>query len=232
PGSSQLIYWETALILLGHSENDILEMSKIEAGQIHLEPSSFDLYMLLDRLEEMFQMRAREKGLQLVVERDTGLPHYVRTDENKLRQVLINLLGNAIKFTPAGQVELHVSPQVGKLAAAVELQFQVIDSGIGIASEELESLFEPFTQSRRRQTFQEGIGLGLSISRQFVQLLGGELSVTSTVGVGSCFGFSIPVQPVEGTEYQATCGPAIVGIAANNPATELWWPKIRRRIDC
>jgi PAS domain S-box-containing protein len=199
--------------------NDILEMSKIEAGRIHFEPNSFDLYLLLDLLEEMFQMRAREKGLHLMVERGAELPRYVQTDENKLRQVLINLLGNAIKFTSAGQVELHVRPRGGGRASELELEFQVRDTGIGIAADELDSLFEPFTQSRSRQVFQEGTGLGLSISRQFVQLLGGDLQVSSRVGVGSSFSFSIPVQPVEGAECPATpSGPVIVGIAAGQPS--------------
>ncbi|GAB4326119.1 MAG: hypothetical protein OHK0047_11380 [Leptolyngbyaceae cyanobacterium] len=199
--------------------NDILEMSKIEAGRIQFEASSFDLSLLLDLLEEMFQMRAREKGLHLIVERAAGLPRYVRTDEHKLRQVLINLLGNAIKFTLAGQVELHIRPSAGGLASELGLEFQVRDTGIGIASDELESLFEPFTQSRSRQVFQEGTGLGLSISRQFVQLLGGDLRVTSTQGVGSSFSFSIPVQRVEGAECPSTAsGPAILGLAANQPS--------------
>ncbi|UIE38007.1 PAS domain S-box protein [Leptodesmis sichuanensis] len=199
--------------------NDILEMSKIEAGRIQFEASSFDLSLLLDLLEEMFQMRAREKGLHLIVERAAGLPRYVRTDEHKLRQVLINLLGNAIKFTLAGQVELHIRPSAGGLASELGLEFQVCDTGIGIASDELESLFEPFTQSRSRQVFQEGTGLGLSISRQFVQLLGGDLRVTSTQGVGSSFSFSIPVQPVEGAECPSTAsGPTILGLAANQPS--------------
>jgi len=179
--------------------NDILEMSKIEAGRTSFTPRCLDLDNLLDTLEDLFQLRAAEKGLRFIVERAPAIPRYISTDENKLRQVLINLLGNAFKFTPAGQVVLRVKiqPEAAPVAAAIALSpdlrlgFEVEDTGSGIDPAELESLFEPFIQSKSRLSSPEGTGLGLPISRQFVQLMGGELTVESTPGRGATFRFSI-----------------------------------------
>ncbi|HEY9664611.1 MAG TPA: PAS domain-containing protein, partial [Allocoleopsis sp.] len=173
--------------------NDILEMSKIEAGRISLTSTSFDLYNLLSILEEMFYLRVREKRLQFKIDRAPTVPRCIETDENKLRQVLINLIGNAVKFTQAGEITVRVAAEQGERGSST-LFFEIADTGIGIASDELESLFEPFIQSGKRHLSQEGTGLGLSISRQFVQLMGGELTVESTPEVGSTFRFSIPVR--------------------------------------
>ncbi len=194
--------------------NDVLEMSKIEAGQIVLNSNSFDLYNLLQNLEEMLQLKAESKGLQLIFECDSSVPRYIQTDEGKLRQVLINLLGNAVKFTSKGQVALRVAlgpcgerkqmPGDMKMAAdgaenglsaplrhpPVRLYFEVKDTGPGIAPYELESLFEPFVQSRTGQTH-EGTGLGLPISRKFVQLLGGDITVSSVLNQGTSVRFEI-----------------------------------------
>lgn len=207
--------------------NDILEMSKIEAGRITFVSNRFHLHSLLDILEEMFQLRAIEKGLQFIIDRRPDLPQHIETDENKLRQVLINLVGNAIKFTQHGQVLLRVStiPQLAPVtvdpeqpSSALTLQIEVEDTGIGIASTELNSLFEPFIQSNNRQSTQEGTGLGLPISRQFVQLMGGNLTVRSTPGIGSTFAFSIPVQRVESTHQLTSSLPRhILGLAPNQP---------------
>lgn len=198
--------------------NDILEMSKIEAGRITFSPSCFDLHTLVDTLEEMFQIRASEKGLQLQVELDPLLPRYIETDENKLRQVLINLVGNAIKFTHAGSVQLRLSHQKTENLPP-SLTFAVEDTGVGIDQTELDSLFEPFTQSKNRQIAQEGTGLGLAISRQFVQLMGGCLTVKSTPGIGSTFAFTIPVQ-LGSTANLSVSLPfrAILGLAAHQPS--------------
>jgi predicted ATPase/signal transduction histidine kinase/CheY-like chemotaxis protein len=179
--------------------NQVLDLSKIEAGRTTLNETSFDLYCLLDDLEDMFQLRAEDKGLQLLFERTPDVPKFVRTDEVKLRQVLINLLNNAIKFTSEGGVSVRVRSVIGncKDSSNYQLQFEVEDSGAGIAKEELDSLFEAFMQTRTGQQSSEGTGLGLPIARSFVQLMGGEITVSSQVGHGSLFKFDITVSVAE-----------------------------------
>ncbi|MGM3308495.1 GAF domain-containing protein [Anabaena sp. WFMT] len=176
--------------------NDVLEMSKIEAGRISLDETEFDLHKLLYSLEAMFLMKSQSKGVQLRFNSDITVPQHIKTDENKLRQVLINLLGNAIKFTEKGSVSLRVSSQeslTGDTGRENILLFAVEDTGPGIALEELSDLFQAFQQTRAGQKSKEGTGLGLGISQRFVQLMGGEITVTSKLGQGSCFSFSIPV---------------------------------------
>ncbi|MBF2027952.1 MAG: PAS domain S-box protein [Oscillatoriales cyanobacterium C42_A2020_001] len=210
--------------------NDILEMSKIEAGRIQFTPRCFNLYALLQTLEQMFSVRATEKGLSFTVQHPTTVPPCIETDENKLRQVLINLVGNAIKFTEQGQVILQVStiPQSGASISPnslpdtpdktrTTLRFEITDSGSGIDPTELNSVFEPFTQSSK-QIFQEGTGLGLSISRQFVQLMGGDLTAISTPGVGSTFTVTLPVQQVDATNLAASLPRRILALAPNQPS--------------
>ena len=176
--------------------NDVLEMSKIEAGRVTLQEKSFDLYHMLDSLEEMFHLRAIEKDLILSVRRVEDVPRYVRSDEAKLRQVLSNLLGNAVKFTHEGSVALRVgvtdSLPTARYGAAT-LHFEVEDTGPGIAAEELELIFDPFVQASTEQQSREGTGLGLSISRQYVRLMGGDLVVSSNLGHGSLFSFNVEV---------------------------------------
>lgn len=178
--------------------NDVLDMSKIEAGRITLSPNNFDLYKLLDTIEEMFQLRAESKGLQLLVEREDGVPQYIQTDENKLRQILINLVGNAIKFTQEGGVIIRVSYQPEQLIWEIE------DSGPGIAPDELQNLFTAFVQTETGRKSQEGTGLGLPIGKKFVELMGGEISVKSEVGQGTVFKFNIQIKPVEASEIPAS----------------------------
>ena len=173
--------------------NQVLELSKIEAGQMTLDEKDFDLYRLLDDLEGMFQLRIVDKDLRLIFDRLSDVPRYVRTDEVKLRQVLINLLNNAIKFTEEGTVTLRVA-STDLLPTTCHLHFEVADTGPGISPDELESLFKAFTQSQSGQQAQEGTGLGLTISQSFVQLMGGEISVSSTVGEGAIFSFDLPMK--------------------------------------
>ncbi|NJL46999.1 MAG: PAS domain S-box protein [Leptolyngbyaceae cyanobacterium SM2_5_2] len=205
--------------------NDILEMSKIEAGQVQVNLGSCDLYSLLETLKDMFDLRARHKGLNLLIERHTAIPRYIETDEHKLRQVLINLVGNAIKFTANGQVALRVVPALCGLPAAdaearLALTFTIDDTGIGIESSDIEGLFQPFTQVKQANGLQEGTGLGLPISRQFVRLLGGELIVDSQPGFGSTFRFTVPVKVVDWvTEPAATAATEqVVGLAPGQPS--------------
>ncbi|MFM7424466.1 MAG: PAS domain-containing protein [Elainella sp.] len=183
--------------------NSILELSRIEAGQASLSVTDVDLGQLLQHLRELFRLQAAAKGLHLVIQSDAGVPRVVRIDESKLRQVLINLLGNAIKFTQEGQITLQVrlgerppESRAAKAPACIFLYFAVQDQGPGMDAEEQALLFRPFQQTRAGQAAQEGTGLGLAISHELVQLMGGELCITSASGEGATFSFQIPVVPV------------------------------------
>lgn len=167
--------------------NDVLEMSKIEAGQLHLKPVSFDLYKFLTELEDLFSLKAAHKQLQLSFHGQALVPRYIKTDQSKLRQVLINILGNAIKFTQTGQIDLYVSVDAQTLA------FRISDTGPGIDPASLDRLFYAFEQGNIGLQSREGTGLGLSISKKFVRLLGGDLTVDSKEGQGSTFIFNLPL---------------------------------------
>ena len=203
--------------------NDILDLSKIESGRADLRPHTFDLQRMIQGLGEMFEIRARQKNLKLVVESAADVPQYINADEGKLRQVLINLLGNAIKFTRTGTVVLQVSlaaSQSGREPAqSCLLHFSVEDTGIGIAPEELEYIFEPFTQSKAGAQLQDGTGLGLTISRQQVELLGGRLTIESKAGAGSTFSFVIPVTIGAVTQVAASLD-RVVGLAPGETAED------------
>jgi PAS domain S-box-containing protein len=211
--------------------NDVLETSKIEAGRATLEAGSFDLYRMLDGLEEMFQLRATQKGLVLLFERGPGVPQYVCTDESKLRQVLMNLLGNAVKFTQEGGITLRVGKKDARPLQEVQgksssvtpgdhtsLIFEVEDTGPGIAPTELEAVFDPFVQTESGKRSQEGTGLGLPISRQFVHLMGGELTVSSEVGVGSIFRFEVQFERADPSDVlSARPTQRVVGLEPDQP---------------
>lgn len=240
--------------------NQALDLSKIEAGRMMIDPKNFDLYRLLDDLQDMFQLRAKSQELQLLFEREAEVPQYVRTDDVKLRQVLINILSNAIKFTQSGAVVLRVrklensgvvdlldSPTVVfdtttsirdfsiissdyatiELREEVEdstrfqvifLQFEIEDTGVGIAAEELGNVFNAFVQTASGQKTQKGTGLGLTISRQFVRLMGGEIVVESQLELGTTFKFEIPVGAAYAADVPA--GPInreVIGLEPNQP---------------
>ena len=164
--------------------NDVLEMSKIEAGKIKLNEKKLDLYSLLDSLEDMLRPKAAAKKLTLNFERSPSVPQHIIADESKLRQVLLNLLSNALKFTQVGSVTLRVrmgQARQTKISNPQFLIFEVEDTGSGIASEETNNLFEAFVQTETGKRSQEGTGLGLAISRKFVQLMGGDITVNSVV---------------------------------------------------
>jgi PAS domain S-box-containing protein len=164
--------------------NDVLEISRIEAGRTILQPRPFNLAETLATVEEMVRVRAMAKGLELTVVRAEDLPCNVEGDPERLRQVLLNLLSNAVKFTPKGNVGLSI-----ELVGAERLRFQVSDQGPGIASEDQAQIFEPFFQTAHGVALGDGAGLGLAISREYVRLMGGELSVASELGSGSVFQF-------------------------------------------
>ncbi|MEG3969022.1 PAS domain S-box protein [Microcoleus sp. T2B6] len=185
--------------------NDVLSMSKIEAGQITINPSRFNLYNLLNSLKEMLQLKAHSKGLHLILENTDDLPQYIQTDEAKLRQVLINLLGNAIKFTQHGTVTLRVSSQAEKDATEenkFQLYFEIADTGPGISPSEISTLFKPFVQTETGRKSMQGTGLGLPISQQFVRIMGGDIDVESQLGQGTLFSFNIWVDLVTQSDEQ------------------------------
>jgi urea ABC transporter urea binding protein len=196
--------------------NDVLEMSKIESGRIYFNEMSFNLYQLLDSLKEMLQLKAESKGLQLIFECASDVPQYVQTDQGKLRQILINLLGNALKFTQEGSVKLRVSflKNQGQINNEMEastidcyiepmlIQLEVEDTGFGIAPEEMNNLFEAFVQTQSGLKSQEGTGLGLPISQQFVQLMGGKITVNSILNQGTIFKVEIPIKLAEAVDIE------------------------------
>jgi len=216
--------------------NQVLDLSKIEAGRMMLEESNFDLHHLLDDLEDLFRMRAEKKHLHLSFDRTPNVPQYVQMDEVKLRQVLINLLSNAIKFTKKGDVMVYVkvrsnrfsdSPtpapsQEGKTRSAealtTNLRFDIEDTGPGIAPDEIDRLFSAFTQTKTGQETREGTGLGLTISQRFVQLMGGKISVTSEVGEGSVFTITLPVHMIDAADViSSPAARRVVALAPDQP---------------
>lgn len=210
--------------------NDILAMSKIEAGQVIVHSQAFDLYDLLTGLDDMFRLKADAKSLQLTIACDPHVPQYICTDKSKLRQVLINLLGNAIKFTQTGSVTLRVqvlrslsSPETtNSQILPLQLIFEVDDTGPGINPQELDLLFEPFVQTQTGQQSQEGTGLGLPISRQFAQLLGGDLTVHSIPNAGSIFRCTLPVQVSRDCDVPPQWhSPKVLGLAPRQPSYRL-----------
>jgi PAS domain S-box-containing protein len=172
--------------------NDILEMSKIEAGRTTLNPTTFDLPALLKDLEMMFRVRTDEKHLSFSVEMIGDVPQFIVCDINKLRQVLINVLGNAVKFTEQGGVGMRVSAQRVNDDTA-SLMIEIEDTGPGISTDDQEKLFRHFEQTKSGQQAGTGTGLGLAISQEFVRLMGGAITVESHVGQGSVFRIQLPL---------------------------------------
>ncbi len=176
--------------------SDVLELSKIEAGKVILQPEKFDFYHLLFVIEEMISQRARDKGLKLNVERSSNVPQFICCDQRKLRQTLINILGNAVKFTKRGMISLRVKRERNTL------NFEVEDTGAGIAHEELDMVFGVFVQSTSGQESKQGSGLGIPISQKFIQMMGGELTVESTVGKGTIFRFDVEVEITDNVDLK------------------------------
>jgi len=174
--------------------NDILDMSKIEAGQLKLDLEDFDLDELVRDVTNMMRMQAEKKGLQLIIDQSPCFPRFIYGDETKLRQILINLLSNSIKFTQSGSITLWLDAEEYKNGALV-LYIKVKDTGTGtgIEPEDIERIFQPFEQLAKSVT-QKGTGLGLTISRQFVEMMQGEIGVESTLGKGSVFHFKVLVE--------------------------------------
>ena len=176
--------------------NDILDLSKIEARKLELMPTGVHLPALLQSVVEMCKIKAEQKGIEFIYQPSSRLPEGVETDEKRLRQVLINLLGNAIKFTDSGSVTLRIDV-LQKSETHTSILCQVIDTGVGIAQEDLTKLFEAFEQVGDHKKQSEGTGLGLAISQRIVKLMGGTIEVQSQVGKGSEFFFSVDLELVE-----------------------------------
>lgn len=174
--------------------NDILDFSRIEAGKLALHVTDVPLMRFLNVIAEIVRVRAEQKRLILRFDAENDLPQCIRVDERRLRQVLLNLLANAIKFTDAGEVTLSV-----RTAVPGRLRFEVRDTGVGISADRLDSIFQPFEQAGELTRQSSGTGLGLAISRELIRLMGSEIRVASTVGAGSVFMFELdaPVSDVE-----------------------------------
>ncbi len=196
--------------------NDILEISKIEAGRLVLQPGPCDLHELVETVVESMELRAHQAGLEVGLHMTTAVPRYVRTDAGKLRQILINLLSNAVKFTPHGSVDLHVDIDNERGGGTPMLVFVVRDTGAGIAADELERIFRPFYQTAQGARASEGTGLGLTIARQYAQLLGGQLAAASTLGKGSAFTLRLPVTIAEAAT-PALPPRRVLGVADGQP---------------
>ena len=190
---------ESASLILNASRhllavvNDTLDLSKIEAGKLVFAEEPLDVAALLRESERMFRPVAEQKRLDLRVTAEDGLPGLVKGDATRLRQILWNLIGNAVKFTESGAVSVHVR----RGSAPPRLRFEVRDTGPGIAREDLERLFEPYFQSSKPGKAAEGTGLGLAISRRLAELMGGEMGCESRPGAGSLFWFEVPLPPCE-----------------------------------
>jgi signal transduction histidine kinase len=219
---------EGALFTIKHSGehllaliNDILDFSKAEAGKLALSPKLLSLPDFLGEVAEIIRIKAEEKQLAFVCEFDPALPAAIAADEKRLRQVLLNLLDNAIKFTQQGRVCLRVHRLAG---APSLLRFEVEDSGIGLSAGEIARIFQPFEQAGNGTAQAGGTGLGLTISRDLVRLMGGEVEVESQPGVGSRFAFSLPASLAEEAQPALPSPAPTEPVQAAEPARQLIVP--------
>jgi signal transduction histidine kinase/CheY-like chemotaxis protein len=204
--------------------NDVLEMSKIEAGRMILNEESIDLHQTLKNIAEMMRIRAENKGLQFILEHELEPVHLVKIDAGKLRQILINLIGNAIKFTKEGGVSLRVQSQKSNTVpnSKCRLLFEIEDTGVGIAETNLNTIFDAFVQVGSTRLASEGTGLGLPITHHYIQLMGGDIEVTSRVGEGSIFKFHIPVTLANASDIETPTNLRhIIGLAPNQPVPRI-----------
>ncbi len=196
--------------------NDVLDMAKIEAGRIVLESQPLDLGVLVRDITDMLSKRAEEKGLQLLLDQSSEFPRFIQSDKEKLRQVIVNLVSNAVKYTNHGSVTLRlaVQPEGNMLRLIVEVE----DSGVGISKADQERIFEPFVQVGKSATH-KGTGLGLSIVREYVKLMGGSIEVVSTPDIGSLFRVGLPVQRVEDADLllAESAQAEVMGLAPGQP---------------
>ena len=201
--------------------NDVLDMSKIEAGRTQINPATFNLPRLVGDLTSMFRLRAEVKGLRFeALAHGEGVPYLV-ADESKIRQTLINLLGNAIKFTDRGQIALHITLE-RRGEDRLWLSARVEDTGPGISDADQARLFEPFTQAKDALNTKEGTGLGLAITRRYARLMGGDVAVSSSLGRGSVFLLEIPVERGDaGVAAKRSPSRRVIGMASRMHGTKI-----------
>ncbi|MES9898374.1 MAG: ATP-binding protein [Sedimenticola sp.] len=195
--------------------NDVLDLSKIDAGGMDLEPKAFDLHQLLQEISKMFEMRAQSRDLSFTLELDPNLARYIKADPGKIRQVLINLLGNSAKFTQEGGFALRVNTApIENAPGMVTLKIEIEDSGPGIPPEQLDRIFEPFVQAGHSPTKVKGTGLGLAITKSYLELMGDDIRVESTVGKGTLFQIELPVALAEadGVKSVSATLPEVTGL--------------------
>lgn len=191
--------------------NDILELSKIEAGRVVLSPSNVELYTLIDDVQMIFKERVLSKNLQFICEKAADLPRYVFIDESKLRQIFVNLIGNALKFTDKGGIAVHSRVQKtgdGKEMLTVEIQ----DSGPGIPEDEIGKLFKHFEQTSSGISKGSGTGLGLALSRELAILMGGDITVSSEVGKGTLFTFQVEIKKGNSKALEKNSSRRVIGM--------------------
>jgi PAS domain S-box-containing protein len=198
--------------------NDVLEMSKIEAGRTQLDITPFDLGNMVRDVADMMHLRAQQKGLQLLIDQSSQFPRYIKGDEARLRQIFINLIGNAVKFTQQGGVTVRLSTIEDAIS---HLIIEVKDTGPGISSADQQRLFQPFVQLGKQAADNKGTGLGLAITRQYVQLMNGSISVDSTLGKGSLFRVELPLEEATASEVNLPAKAMqgeVIGLAPNQPS--------------
>jgi signal transduction histidine kinase/DNA-binding NarL/FixJ family response regulator len=202
--------------------NNVLEISKIESGRVELEEASVDLGQLLEEIKSLMHVPALEKGLDFTLEQASDLPRQIAVDGGKLRQVLLNLIGNAIKYTERGKVTFRAMARRKAATGRVRVRFEVSDTGPGIREEERERIFSSFVQLGDRPPTKAGTGLGLAISKQYVELMGGQIGVAGDPGKGSLFHFEIPVTllPSEAAPDEPRRG-RVTGLAKGQPRHRL-----------
>ena len=200
--------------------NNVLDISKIESGRMTLEVAPIDLYQLIQEMRSLLYVNAEERGLSFIVEQDPELPRRIVVDGGKLRQVLINLIGNAIKYTKQGGVILRATVAKRESAEQVQLRFEVEDTGYGISEEDRKRIFQPFVQLGGQVSTETGTGLGLAICRQYIDIMGGTIDCFSKRGKGSVFFFEIPAKELPLEEMAATPEPErgrVIGLEKGQP---------------
>lgn len=202
--------------------NNVLDISKIEAGRVALEESDIDLHQLMHEMKSLMNVRAAEKDLNFIVEYPTDLPRYITGDMGKLRQILINLTGNALKYTSSGTVILRASSINVSEPNKTKIRFEVEDSGPGIHEKDKERIFHPFVQLDNQPSTEPGTGLGLAISRQYVELMGGEIDFYSEPDKGAVFHFEIQVGITQARKAHSDILPGrIIGLAEDPPRIKI-----------
>ena len=200
--------------------NDVLDMSKIEAGRMEIDNNNVDLHKLLNDISSMMRVKADSKDLRFSLELSDDLIKYIRLDEKKLRQIIINIIGNAIKYTDEGGVSFRIKSITKDNSSLIT--FEIEDSGRGMSKDELSNIFDPFTQVKSSKGVSEGTGLGLAITHRFLELMGAEINVESHVDRGTLFSFTIPVEIVNSEDIELNIVyKKVIGIKSGTPKIKI-----------